>query len=87
MLNFFKSLFKVVVKTVPSDSPAGVADKVDALKAIRTAGLVGIAASLSYLVTHLSSVDLGEYATTLVPVVAFVLDYLYRLVKDNTPKE
>ena len=81
------NLFKLIFKTVPSTSEANTVNKTDVYKAGRTALLVGLTSAVSYVITNLAGLDLGQYSETILPVIAFGLDFLYRWLKDNTPKE
>ena len=81
------NLFKLIFTSAPSTSVSNTVDKTDVYKASRTALLVGLTAAISYAITNLSGVDLGPYTATILPVIAFGLDFVYRWLKDNTPKE
>ncbi len=80
-------LLKKIFSSKSSTSPSVTADKTDVIKAGRTALLVGLAAAVSHLMTAISGVDLGPYTDLVLPVATFALDFAYRWLKDNTPKE
>lgn len=61
-------------------------DWTDLTKLARNAGIVGGSAALAYFISHLSSVNLGEYTVVLVPIISVVADLAYRWFKDNTPE-
>lgn len=84
MSSFLKDLYNKVFSSKPSESPANAVDKVDLIKALRTSIIVGAAAVVSYLMTNLGGIDLGVYGPTVIPVVSFVLDMIYRWLKDNS---
>jgi hypothetical protein len=81
------SLFGKKLSTPPSSSPANTVDKVDLIKSARTMLFVGLSAAISYAINNVGIVDLGQYGPTLIPFITFGLDFAYRWLKDNTPKE
>jgi hypothetical protein len=64
-------------------SPAGVVNKTDAVKTVRTAFLVGAAALLAHLAETLDAVDFGAYGALAVPVLAAVIDLGRRWIRNN----
>lgn len=50
----------------------------------KNAVLVGLAAVLTYVGEHLSSLDLGNMSALLVPVVTIVISTIVKWAKDNT---
>lgn len=52
----------------------------------KNALLVGLAAVLTYVGEHITSVDLGSASALVVPVVVIVVNTLVNWIKDNTKK-
>lgn len=62
-------------------------DKKDAINLTKNAVLVGLAAILTYVGEHLSSLDLGANGVLLVPVVTIVIDSVVKWAKGNVKEE
>jgi len=62
-------------------------DRKDALGLVKNAVLVGLAAVLTYVGEHLSSLDLGANGVLLVPVVTIVIDSVVKWAKGNVKEE
>lgn len=61
---------------------------VDDLKRVgKDAALVGVSAALSYVGTHLASVDFGVYGPFLIPALTTAISFGVKWAKDNTSKE
>lgn len=62
-------------------------DVQDLLKLAKNAGLVGLAAGLTYFGANLADVDMGVGLVAFVPVLSTLLDSAITFVKDNTDKK
>ena len=62
-------------------------DTQDLLKLLKNAGLVGLAAGLTYFGANLADVDMGVGLVAFVPVLSTVIDSVITFLKDNTDKE
>ena len=56
----------------------------DLLAVGKNAALVSVAAGLTYVGQHLTSVDLGPSAVLVVPIASLVIDSVVKWAKDNT---
>lgn len=59
-------------------------NKADVFKLVRNTVLVGLAAGLTFLGEHLSSVNLGPSSALIVPVVALAINTFVRWITDYT---
>ena len=84
MLDFIKKIKDVFIKNVPDTSPAGKVDGTDAAKVVKTGALVGIAATLSFLVTSLDPAALGPYQPYVMLGLTVALDLVNKLIKSNS---
>lgn len=71
----------------PSTSKALQVNMVDVKKILINAAMTGAATTVLYLSGALTSVDFGAYTPIVVPMISAGLDFLYRYLKNNTPKE
>lgn len=62
-------------------------DKKDALNLTKNAILVGLAAVLTYVGEHLSSLDLGANGVLLVPVVSIIIDSVVKWARGNVSQQ
>lgn len=58
-------------------------DRVDAMKVVRHAVVVGVAAGLGVLVDSVGGMNFGVYTALLVPVISSALNAAMRYVKSN----
>lgn len=65
------------------DSKAFSLNKNDILVLAKNAGLVALAAGLTFVGENLSNADLGVYGPLVVPVVAVMLDTAIKWAKNN----
>lgn len=65
------------------DSKAFSLNKNDILVLAKNAGLVALAAGLTFVGENLSHADLGVYGPLVVPVVAVMLDTAIKWAKNN----
>ena len=68
------------------NSPAGKLNGADVANLFKNAGLVSLAAGLSYLGENMGDLDLGAAAVIAVPIISILLDPAIKWAKDNTPK-
>jgi len=61
-------------------------DANDVVKLFRDAGIVGIGATIAYLMAHMSDVDFGKSTFVLVPAISLLLNMIYKWVRDNSPQ-
>lgn len=71
----------------PSTSGGLQINMVDMKKILINAAMTGAATTVLYLSGALTSVDFGSYTPIVVPMISAGLDFLYRYLKSNTPKE
>lgn len=69
-----------------ADSPAGKLNGADVATLFKNAGLVSLAAGLSFLGENIGGLDLGSTAVVIVPIISILLDSAIKWAKDNTPK-
>jgi len=62
-------------------------DTQDLLKLVKNAGLVGLAAGLTYFGANLADVDMGVGLLAFVPILSTAIDSAITYLKDNTDKE
>lgn len=65
------------------DSKAFSLNKNDILVLAKNAGLVALAAGLTFVGENIANADLGVYGPLIVPVVAVVLDTAIKWAKNN----
>ncbi len=56
----------------------------DVVKLLKNAGLVGVAAALTYIANNIGQLDLGATMGLVVPIVAVALDSAIKWLKDGT---
>jgi len=83
MKDFLKKLKDVFVKNVPDTSPSGKVNSTDTAKVAKTGLLVGLAATLSYLITSVSPEALGPYQPYVMLGLTVALDFVNKLIKSN----
>lgn len=71
----------------PSTSAGLSVNMVDVKKILINAVMTGAAAGVLYLSGALTSADFGAYTPIVIPMISAGLDFLYRYLKDNTPKD
>lgn len=71
----------------PSTSRGLAVDMTDVKKIVINAIMTGAAATVLYLSGALNSVDFGAYTPIVIPVLSAGLEFVYRYLKDNSPKE
>lgn len=71
---------------LPDTSFAFSLNLTDVQKLIRDAGIVGGGAAIAYLISNLSSLNMGALTVVLVPVLSTVLNAVYKWFKDNSPE-
>lgn len=83
-MDFLKKLKNVFVTNVPDTSPIGKVDSTDLAKVSKTGVLVGVAATLSYLITTINPVALGPYQPYVMLGLTIGLDFVNKLIKSNS---
>lgn len=66
------------------DSKSFSLNKNDIIALVKNAGLVALAAGLTFVGENLAKADLGAYGPLLVPVVAVVIDAAVKWAKNNS---
>ena len=69
-----------------SNSPAATATQQDALKALRTAAILGLSTAAVAALQAFQGLDLGPYQVIAGPLIGFALDFVRRWATDNTGK-
>lgn len=83
-MDFLKKITSVFTKSVKDTSEVGKVDTTDVAKVLRTSALVGSAAGLTYLMANLAPESLGPYQPFIMLGLTAALDFLNKLVKNNT---
>ncbi len=90
----WKNLLATFTKNVVSTSPAGKVDYTDLLKLVKnglisglSAGLLAVLAYIGANVEHVNFGDIAPYVLPLIPAFHIGIDFLVRLVRDNTKVE
>lgn len=84
MTDFFKKLKDVFTKSVPDTSDPKKVDSTDVAKLVKTGALVGVGAALSYVVTNVDPAHLGPYQPIIMLALTLALDFVNKLVKNNS---
>ena len=66
-------------------SPKGALNGKDVVSLFKNAGLVSLAAGLTYLGENMGCLDLGAAALIVVPIISILIDSAVKWAKDNTP--
>jgi hypothetical protein len=66
-------------------SPKGALNGKDVVSLFKNAGLVSLAAGLTYLGENMGGLDLGAAALIVVPIISILIDSAVKWAKDNTP--
>lgn len=72
------------MKTKQAVSPAKSFDVTDLTNLLKTAGLVGVSAILTFLGSNLASIDFGQWTLLVVPALSAVIDFVLKWLDDNT---
>lgn len=83
-MKFLKTLFDVFTKKVEDSSPKGKVDATDVAKVVRTSVYVGLAAALTYFMQGVTPEMIGAKGLVVLPLIAAVVEFLNKAVKDNT---
>lgn len=76
-----------MAKVTIEDSKGFSLNRNDIVILVKNAGLMALAAGLTFVAENMSQVDLGAYGPLVVPVVAVVLDTAIRWAKSNVKIE
>lgn len=83
-MSFLVKLFNVFTKKVEDSSPKGRVDSTDLAKVVRTSVYVGLAACLTYFMQGVTPEMIGTKGLVVLPLLAAVVEFLNKAVKDNT---
>ena len=72
-----------MAKVTVQDSKAFSLNQNDVVVLLKNAGLMALAAGLTFVGENVSQIDLGIYGPLVVPVVAVVIDTAVRWAKNN----
>lgn len=76
-----------LIKIKEDTSPKFKIDWTDTKKVTRDAAIVGGAAAVAYMMSHLSGMNFGEASVWLIPAISIALNFAYKWLKDNSPTE
>lgn len=79
------NLFKIFNKQ--ETSPTGKLDKVDAVKMLTNAAIMGVLAALAVVSDNIANLDLGNYTALAVPVLSLLVEAIVRTLKNNKKEE
>jgi hypothetical protein len=72
-----------MAKVTVQDSKSFSLNKNDVIVLVKNAGLMALAAGLTFLGENVSQIDLGIYGPLVVPIVAVAIDTAVKWAKNN----
>lgn len=77
-------IIRKIINLGASTSPSNTINSVDVKKILRDAVIVGVGASLTFLLDSVHVIDFGVYTPLLVPILTTALNTAVKWIKDNS---